>query len=200
MNHRTLASSLALALGLSALGCSVDEVPEGLRRTPPGDGPTVRFDLYHKPLPDIPLPNDSATWPDPTSRTGLRVNASIVAPTEIEATARKKFDSLEGWGTYAPITIAFDKKPGQAGAAIDLANVVKRHQGDDYELADDAVYVVNLDTGVPAIVDVTTGTVRSYVVAFKVAEIQVPPVPPGTIVIVRIGRGRNAHFLFVSVT
>ncbi|MCA8975977.1 MAG: hypothetical protein KDC98_14740 [Planctomycetes bacterium] len=50
------------------------------------------------------------------------------------------------------------------------------------------------------VVDVTTGTVRSYVVAFKVAEIQVPPVPPGTIVIVRIGRGRNAHFLFVSVT
>ena len=166
MNHRTLASSLALALGLSALGCSVDEVPEGLRRTPPGDGPTVRFDLYHKPLPDIPLPNDSATWPDPTSRTGLRVNASIVAPTEIEATARKKFDSLEGWGTYAPITIAFDKKPGQAGAAIDLANVVKRHQGDDYELADDAVYVVNLDTGVPAIVDVGDGAFQ-YIIREK---------------------------------
>ncbi len=166
MNHRTIASALGLAVGFAALGCSVDEVPEGLKRTPPGDGPTVRFNLYHKPLPDIPLPNDSAMWPDPTSRTGLRVNASIVAPTEIEATARKKFDTLEGWGTYAPITVSFDKKPGRSGAAIDLENVVARHQGDDYELADDAVYVVNLDTGIPAFIDVGEGAFQ-YIIREK---------------------------------
>src|SRR5262245_54606147 len=111
-------------LALFGLGCTVDEVPAGLRRTPSGNGPTVRFDLYHQPLPEIPLPNDVATWPDPTSRTGLRINASVVAPTSIEAVAREKFDTLEGWGTFAPLTVAFDKTKGDAaGPAIDLPNI-----------------------------------------------------------------------------
>ena len=31
-------------------------------------------------LPEVPLPNDVATYADPTSPTGLRLNASILAP------------------------------------------------------------------------------------------------------------------------
>lgn len=159
--------ALTGAVALASLGCSVDEMPDGLKKTPGGDGPTVRFDLYHQPLPEIPLPNDSAMWPDPTSRTGLRVNASVVAPTSIEETARRKFDTLEGWGTYAPITVAFDKRDKNTKvAAIDLANILKRHRGDDYELADDAVYVVNLETGVPAVLDIGEGAFQ-YVVREK---------------------------------
>src|SRR6185295_10141817 len=105
-----------------------DRAPTGLRRTPPGPGATVRYDLAHKPLPDVPLPTDTATWPDPTSRTGLRINASLVAPTHIERQARERFSQMEGWGTFAPISVSFDidkKDPsyrGVAGAAIDLAN------------------------------------------------------------------------------
>jgi hypothetical protein len=161
----------ALLLGLSAAGCGVDEIPAGLKKTPScnGDGcsASVRFDLYHKPLPEIPLPNDSAMWPDPTSRTGLRVNASVIAPTEIEATARKKFDTLEGWGTYAPISVAFDKiDPDDPEAALDLHNLVARHQGDDYDLANDAIYVVNLNTGIPAVMDVGEGAFQ-YVIKEK---------------------------------
>ena len=147
---------LPLLLGLTA--CSVDEMPSGLKRAEKGPGPVVRFDLYHKPLPDIPLPNDTAMWPDPSSRTGLRVNASIVAPTDIERVARQKFDELEGWGTFAPITVAFDKAEDESQAAIDLRNIVKRHHKDDYELADDAIYVINLNTGVPAIIDLGEGS------------------------------------------
>jgi hypothetical protein len=158
-------------LGLAAASCGVDEIPDGLKKTPACSGEdcsaTVRFDLYHKPLPEIPIPNDAAMWPDPTSRTGLRVNASVVAPTAIEATAREKFDTLEGWGTYAPITVAFDKRSQQdTRAAIDLHNLVARHQKDDYDLANDAIYVVNLDTGVPAVVDVGEGAFQ-YVIKEK---------------------------------
>ena len=123
-----------------------------------GKGPTVRFDLFHKPLPEIPLPNDVATWPDPTSRTGLRLNASVVAPTEIERDARERFDRLEGWGTFGWLTVAFDKSdPDSDRAAVDLENIVERHQGDDFDFADDAVYLVNLETGVPAPIDLGAG-------------------------------------------
>src|SRR5881394_4018063 len=136
------AASLA-AFAALAPSCVMDRVPEGLRRTPAGPGPTVRFDLAHQPLPEIPIPNDVATWPDPTSRTGLRINASLVAPTAIEKKARVQFSKMEGWGTFAPIWVSFDvdrSQPGYAdyaGPAIDLANVKRRHQGDDYDFADD---------------------------------------------------------------
>ncbi len=163
------AAATLIALGFAALsvGCAADKVPNGLRRTPPGSGPTVRFDLQHKPLPEIPMPNDAAMWPDPSSRTGMRINASLVAPTNIEADARKKFDQLEGWGTFAPITVAFDKKnKDDARPAIDLQNIKQRHQGDDYDFANDAIYVVNLETGVPAVMDIGEGAFQ-YVVKDK---------------------------------
>ncbi|HZO17088.1 MAG TPA: hypothetical protein VFB62_27615, partial [Polyangiaceae bacterium] len=143
-------------------GC-FDRAPLDYGMTRSGPGATVRYDLGHKPLPEIPLPNDTATWPDPTSRTGLRINASLVAPTEIERQARENFSQMEGWGTFAPISVAFDVPSdhpdyaGYEGAAIDLANVRARHRGDDYDLADDAVYVIDLDTGVPVIVDLGAG-------------------------------------------
>ena len=152
--------SAAFALASS---CVMDRAPEGIRRTPAGSGPTIRFDLAHKPLPEIPIPNDVATWADPTSRTGLRINASLVAPTSIEKKARVQFSKMEGWGTFAPMWVSFDvdrSKEGNedyAGPALDLANVKQRHQGDDYDFANDAVYLVNLDTGVPVPLDLGNG-------------------------------------------
>jgi hypothetical protein len=101
--------------------CSVDTVPAALRATPAGSGPAVVFDLAHQPLPDVPAPNDIATFADPTSRTGRRVNASLVAPTSMEAAARAQFDEMEGWGTSAPITVRFAPEAGgdPHAAAID---------------------------------------------------------------------------------
>lgn len=155
----TLRKSLLAALTVSLSGCGTDEIPSGLKRTPDGPGATVRFDLYAKPLPDIPLPNDTATWPDPTSRTGLRINASLVAPTNIERNAREKFSELEGWGTFSTISVGFDKTdPQDARPALDLGAFLARHRGDNYELNDDAVYIVNLKTGVPTFIDVGEGS------------------------------------------
>ena len=109
----------------------MDQAPQGLRKTPAGNGPVVRFDVFHKPLPDIPMPNDIATWPDPSSRTGLRLNPSVIAPTSIEHVARKKYGELEGWATYGWLSVAFDSQQpkGRANATIDLENVRRRHQG-----------------------------------------------------------------------
>ena len=162
--YRLLRRAVAFAsVAALASSCAMDRAPSGLRRTPSGSGAAVRFDLGHRPLPEIPLPNDTATWPDPTSRTGLRINASLVAPTVIEQHARQRFSEMEGWGTFAPISVAFDVDhddpayKGYDGPALDLANVKMRQVGDDYDFADDAVYLVNLKTGVPVPLDLGSG-------------------------------------------
>lgn len=152
-----LGSLLPLAFGL-AVACD-DTVPEGLRRTPDGNGAVVRWDPLHRPLPDLPLPNDVATFADPTSRTGLRVNVSLVAPTAMEQRAREAFNDLEGWGTSAPVNVAFDRAPGDDPRlpAIDLDDVAGRMAGDEHDLSNDPVYVVDLVTGLPVFLDVGSG-------------------------------------------
>lgn len=132
-------------------GASVDSLaPAAARVGRPSRGPRVRWDLGHRPLPEIPLPNDVATFPDPTSPTGLRINASLVTPTLFEARQREGFNELDGWGTYQPITVSFEED-------LDLAELTRRMRGDDHDFADDAVYLINLRTGVPVPLDVGDG-------------------------------------------
>ena len=132
---------IALILaGSLALGCSAND-PAGLARSAPSDV-QVRMDFEARPLPEIPLPNDLATRYDADSPTGRRLNASQVAPTEFERRTRRLVDSLDGWGLFAPITIPFT-------AAIDLRALQARHVGDDYELSDDAIYLVDVTEGSP---------------------------------------------------
>ncbi len=149
----------AALLAGSPVGCAVGSAPAGLQATPPGTGPAVVFDVFARPLPQIPFPNDIATVADPTSRTGVRVNASMVAPTQIESAARADLDEIEGWGTFVPMTVSFAKEPGQpaTAAAIDLEGVAARMQGDSWDLTDDPVYLVNLTTGVPMLLDMGNG-------------------------------------------
>jgi len=127
--------------------CATPE-PEGLLPTPPDRGPRVLFDLTARPLPEIPFPNDMATRLDPSSPTGRRVNASVAAPTLLESDVRDEFDRLDGWGTFAAMTVSFD-------APIDPLDVRRRHFDDDY--SNDAVYLVNLGTGEPAALDLGRG-------------------------------------------
>jgi pimeloyl-ACP methyl ester carboxylesterase len=115
--------------------------PTGLRRTPAGSGPTVIIDWDAEPLPEIPLPNDLATRADPTSITGLRLNISEDAPTEMERRARRKINGLTGFGVYAPFTVSFD-------SPLDLDEITRRHQ-DDGNFADDAFFLINVDPSSP---------------------------------------------------
>lgn len=146
--------------------CAIDTVPAGLRATPPGDGPVVVFDLSARPLPDIPAPNDVATFADPSSRTGRRIDASLVAPTRIERAAREQFDEMEGWGTFAPVTVRFRRGPHVPSTqpAIDVDDVRLRMSGDGFDTSNDPIYLVNLTTGVPMLLDVGSGAFPMTVV------------------------------------
>jgi hypothetical protein len=164
MSWRAIAFSVA---AVAAIACSVDTIPNGLRATPPGTGPQVVFDLLKRPLPEIPFPNDIATFADPTSRTGRRINASLVAPTHSEHIARMGFDELEGWGTFAPVAVSFTRGEGTdlATPAIDLDDLHARMGGSTWDTTDDAVYIVNLTTGVPVLLDLGSGAFPLSVVS-----------------------------------
>jgi hypothetical protein len=131
-----------LAVALATAACSPSAPPEGLLATQLGNGAQVVFDVYHRPLPDIPLPNDFATRYDPGSPTKLRLNTSLAAPTQWESGARAAVDQLDGWGTFAPVSVGFSRP-------LDVMNVIRRHQGDDYDFTDDAVFLVNVSPDSP---------------------------------------------------
>lgn len=120
--------------------------PEGLRATPTGDGPVVRVDWDHKPLPDVPFPTDLATRVDRHSPTGLRLNVPTDAPTELERHSREKLNTLSGFGVYSPITVAFD-------APLDLDLIAARHRDDSKlgaaQFEDDLFFLVDVDPDSP---------------------------------------------------
>lgn len=153
----TATSVLTLVFG-AVSGCGLESAPEGLRRTPPGTGPQIVFDLQRDPLPEIPFPNDVATFADPSSRTGRRVTVSLVSPTEMESNGRESFNAMEGFGTFAPISVSFTRGQGDDDRmpALDLDDLRARMQADDLDFANDAVYLVNLKTGVPVALDLGT--------------------------------------------
>ncbi len=144
-----LASNLLLA------GCvKLGDEETGLARTPAGDGPAVVWDLQARPLPEIPFPNDIATYPSNDSATGRRVNASMVGPTKFESKIRQQLDTLDGFGIYAPITVSFDED-------IDPHVVADTMKGDD-AFADDVLFLVNMNPdspryGQPVMLDLGNG-------------------------------------------
>lgn len=121
-------------------GCSLSE-SEGVATSQPART-TVKMDFFHKPLPEIPLPNDVATVVDPTSATGRRINASMVAPTGFERLTRQKIDELDGWGVFQPITIPFT-------GPIDVQSLLAGHRDPLYETDNDVIYLINIDRRSP---------------------------------------------------
>ena len=67
--HELARRALLLSFVAGLLGCPGNAVITGIRPTPAGSGPVVNWDPLHRPLPEIPLPNDVATYPDPGSPT-----------------------------------------------------------------------------------------------------------------------------------
>jgi hypothetical protein len=129
-------SHAPLLLSLS-LGCTISgPAPSPLAWTEDTGGPRVVFDLEARPLPEIPLPNDVATRFDPTSPTGRRLSVSEQATTRYEARTRRAFNTLDGFGSYAPITVAFDRP-------LALEPLRRAHADDDFR--DDAVFLLNVD-------------------------------------------------------
>jgi hypothetical protein len=104
---RFLASTSVFLLLAGCLGGSED--PSALFLASPGDGPVVRVDPLTKYTPEIPFPNDIATVMDVTSPTGRRINTRTFAPTVFEENVRDHLVSLDGFGTFAPISVSFTK-------------------------------------------------------------------------------------------
>ena len=139
----TIRLSLAI-LSIGIMGCQT--APEGLRVTPDGTGPLVRVDWDAHPFPDVPFPTNLATRPDADSPTGRRLNISTVSSTKYETETREKLNDLTGFGTFAPITVAFE-------APLDLDNIATRHRDDEKlgseQFTDDAFFVIDVDPDSP---------------------------------------------------
>ena len=150
---RLALASCSVPLLVLAASC-VSEAPVGLRPTPSGTGARVTFEPFAQPVAILPLPNDVATWPDPGSPTGLRLNVSMVAPTAIESHARALLDSLDGWSTYGAIAVPFD-------GPLDVRGLLASFRDDagvpDHDPRDDALYLVDLTTGLPVPLDLGDG-------------------------------------------
>jgi hypothetical protein len=142
--HRARLEGLCASLIVLAAGCAPPP-QEALMAADKGPGPMVKFDVFHLPLPEIPLPNDFATRFDATSPTQRRLNASIeAAPTKWEQATRRELDKLSGWGTLAPITVSFTEP-------LDVEVIYKRHHGDLLAFDDDAVLVLDVTPGSPGL-------------------------------------------------
>ena len=140
------------SLAIPAWSCA--EEVNGINLAESGGGPKVIWDLAARPLPDIPFPNDLATRLDNSSPTGLRLNLSLIAPIGMEEEVRERANRLDGFGTYAPITVSFD-------SPIDLDDLRSRHV-ENHDFADDAVYVIDVTPtsptfGQPAMLDLGRG-------------------------------------------
>jgi hypothetical protein len=131
---------LSVVVGVAVAGC-LGSGPEGVAPALPA-ATTVKMDFFHKPLPEIPLPNDVATRYEGTSATHRRVNASMVAPTLFERRTRELIDQLDGWGLFQPISIPFT-------GPLDVASIVKAHRDGDYDQSDDVAYLINIDRSSP---------------------------------------------------
>ncbi|MBM4398576.1 MAG: hypothetical protein FJ087_23185, partial [Deltaproteobacteria bacterium] len=152
--RRSPVVSIAIAVPLLAAACG--EAPAGLRPTPAGNGPRIVYDVTAKPLPEIPMPNDVATRPDPSSATGKRLNVSLQATTRAETKLRNKVDQLDGFGVFSPISVRFDDPAARAKGqpAIDLAKVRDRiagapGKGPDHDPANDPILLVCVDRSSP---------------------------------------------------
>lgn len=103
---------LALALGSIAASACVEggdsKFSAGV--VLPGEapfGPRVIFDPLATPVPEVPLPNDLLLVRDGAAELGW--NVSRHAPTEMERRIRERLPRLDGFGSFAPISVAFDR-------------------------------------------------------------------------------------------
>lgn len=127
-----VATLLIWGAAVGCLGGSEDgQGDRGLARTASVDGTKIKFDPLAEPMPEIPFPNDIATVIDPTSPTGRRVNIRMRAPTSLEHNIRVNMNQLDGFGTFAPITVSFERP-------LDLRTVNER-----------TVYVLDIDPASP---------------------------------------------------
>lgn len=99
---------IVFVLLVFGFSCGSPEHPEGLAEAGGGTGPKIVFDPLIQPIPEIPFPMDIATILDESSPTGRRLNLPTQSHTVLEQKVRAGMNSLDGFGTFAPIWVRFD--------------------------------------------------------------------------------------------
>lgn len=92
-------------------------------------GPAVVYEPLHRPVPEVPFPNDAMLRPSDHVADETEWNLSPEAPTAAERRVRTMMQGLDGFGPFAPITVSFS-------GPIDLETVT-----------DDTVLLVNIEPG-----------------------------------------------------
>src|SRR4051812_5630566 len=139
---------IACCAAIALASCTSADPFDGLAPAQQTGGPRIVFDLTRKPFPEVPFPNDILTRVDPSSPTGLRLNSSVVAPTQLERDLHSRLDSLDGFGTFAPLTVAFD-------ADLDVEGLLATER--DPDPANHAVHLVEIATGNEVALDFGVG-------------------------------------------
>lgn len=102
---------LALLAPLAAGGCfdgGASKSAAGVVTKADGPyGPSVVFDPLALPVPEIPFPSDLVLVARDDNAAGFAWNISTQAPTALERELRGRLDTLDGFGTFAPITVSF---------------------------------------------------------------------------------------------
>lgn len=128
-------STLGLSLALAAAGCveGGEDAAEGGMRVERQAvwGPRIVFNPLEVPVPDIPFPNDLSLRNADDTDTGRAWNVSPEQPSAHRSRIRRKLNTLDGFGPYAPIFVSFD-------GPLDLATVTER-----------SVVLVNIEPGHP---------------------------------------------------
>lgn len=138
-----------LCASACALACAKTDVSfQGLAAARHTGGPTVRFDLETRPLPEVPFPNDLLTRVDAQSPTHLRVNLPLNLASKTEQVALARLNELDGFATFAPISVSFDKP-------LDVLDLWTRQN--DADPTNDAVFVIDLASGERVRLDVGGG-------------------------------------------
>ncbi|MCA9515524.1 MAG: hypothetical protein KC635_11310 [Myxococcales bacterium] len=108
-------------------------------------GPTVVFDPLALPVPEIPFPNDLVLVARDDNAAGFAWNISTEASTAHERELRGRLDTLDGFGTFAPITVAFtgpialDTVTPESVVLIDISD--DEHEGERADIdLDDGFY------------------------------------------------------------
>ncbi|MGC4066115.1 MAG: D-cysteine desulfhydrase family protein [Polyangiaceae bacterium] len=132
-------------------GCS-DRIPD-LPTAERASQVFVRFDRSESLLAGVPWPNDALTWSrGDGTHTPIYPNVPVVGVDARIATWLESVNATPGWSPTSSISLPFARSDGiAAGPAIDLANLLVAQRDSDF--ANDAIYVIDLETGLPVPLD-----------------------------------------------
>ena len=123
---------LLIVVAAGLLGACQDELPGWLAvETGETHGPRIVYDVFAKPVPEVPFPNDSSLRVSDETPSGLQLNVSLVRPTAHQRNLRRRLNQLDGFGVTGPAWLSFD-------GPLDLTTVT-----------DDSVMMVNIEPGHP---------------------------------------------------